>query len=208
MEERGRSWEVQGRRVEVADLEWIAQYVAENPSARRKRIAITLCEHWEWKNGRGHLKEMAARSLLNKPADRGLVELPRLRKWVRRNASEGCGAADAPRPGAPIEGSLAGLQPLCVEIVEQGNDHQKRWAGYPRHYHYLGLHIDGENIGYPGRSSAGSMRTGKQSTATDFNGWKRSWIRSVLLARATAPQTGWRWAGHEVVRDRIGGTAF
>jgi hypothetical protein len=148
MEEPESRWKVQGRWVTTSDLEWIRHYRSAHPKARRKRIAIALCEHWEWRNGRGHLKEMAARSLLNKLADQGLAELPALRQWVRRNASEGRSAAEIPSAGVPINGSLADLQPLSVQVVEDGTADQQRWAGYLRGYHYLGLSIVGENVGY------------------------------------------------------------
>lgn len=148
MEERESRWKVQGRWVTTSDLEWIRRYRCAHPEARRKRIAIALCEHWEWRNGRGHLKEMAARSLLNKLADQGLAELPALRQWVRRNASEGRSAAEVPRAGVPIKGPLADLQPLSVQVIQDGNVVHRRWAGYLRGYHYLGLSIVGENVGY------------------------------------------------------------
>lgn len=148
MKKQESGWRVQGRWVTTSDLEWISYYISVHPQARRKRIAIALCERWEWRNGRGHLKEMAARSLLNKLSDQGLAELPPLRAWVRRNASEGRSAAEIPRAGVPIEGSLADLQPLSVQVIQDGNALHRRWAGYLRGYHYLGLSIVGENIGY------------------------------------------------------------
>jgi hypothetical protein len=148
MEEQERGWQVQGRWVTASDLEWIRQYRSAHPNARRKRIAIALCEQWCWQNGRGHLKEMAARALLNKLADDGLVELPALRQWVRRNAPEGRSPAEVPSPGELIEGRLADLQPLSVHVVHDGDVHNRRWAGYLRGYHYLGLSIVGENMRY------------------------------------------------------------
>ena len=142
-----RSWHIQGRDVTDSDLEWIRGYRQTHPEARRKRIAIALCEHWGWCNGRGHLKEMAARALLNRLADRGHVELPPLRQWIRRNEAVGRAAAPVPPVDEAIEGALSSLQPLSVRLVEDGDEHD-RWAGYLRGYHYLGLSIVGENIGY------------------------------------------------------------
>lgn len=147
MQRQKDSWLVQGRQVTESDLEWIRSYWHAHPEARRKRIAIALCEHWGWYNGRGHLKEMAARALLNRLADLGLVELPPLRQWNRRNEAVGRAAAAVPPAGKAIEGGLSSLQPLNVRLVEAG-DVQDRWAGYLRGYHYLGLNIVGENIGY------------------------------------------------------------
>ena len=147
MNEQGRSWRIQGRDVTDSDLEWIRGYRQAHPGARRKRIAIALCEHWGWSNGRGHLKEMAARALLNRLADQGLVDLPPLRQWIRRNAAVGRAAAPVPPVGEAINGVLSSLQPLSVRSVENGEEYD-RWAGYLRGYHYLGLSIVGENIGY------------------------------------------------------------
>ena len=147
MQGQARSWHVQGREVTDSDLCWIKCYRETHPEARRKRIAIALCEHWQWRNGRGHLKEMAARSLLNRLSDQGLVELPALRSWVRRNEAVGRAPAEVLPPGEAIEEVLSALQPLRVHLVEEGPGHH-RWAGYLRGYHYLGLSIVGENIGY------------------------------------------------------------
>lgn len=147
MQRQKGSWLVQGRQVTESDLDWIRSYWQAHPAARRKRIATALCEHWEWYNGRGHLKEMAARALLNRLADQGLVELPPLRQWNRRNEAAGRAAAPVPPAGKAIEGGLSSLQPLNVRLVEAGAV-QDRWAGYLRGYHYLGLSIVGENIGY------------------------------------------------------------
>jgi len=141
-------WIVQGRELCREDLQWISQYVTDHPEARRKRIAMVLCEHWGWKNGRGHWKEMAARELLNKLADRGLVQLPPLRKWVRRNEAKGRGAVDRPAEGRRIEGMFCEFAPFDLKLVEQGSQAWDRWAGYLRHYHYLGLRVVGENMGY------------------------------------------------------------
>jgi len=139
---------LQGRAISPEDLAWIARYVLDHPGHPRKRIAQALCEHWEWRNGRGHWKEMAARSLLNKLADRGLVKLPPLRLWIRRQAATGRGAAEKPPAGSAITGALRDLLPVRVQLVQEGSTTWQAWAAYLRHYHYLGLHIVGENLGY------------------------------------------------------------
>lgn len=163
-----RSWHVQGRDVTDSDLEWIRCYRQAHPEARRKRIAIALCEHWGWYNGRGHLKEMAARALLKRLADRGLVELPPLRQWIRRNEAVGRAAAPVPPAGEAIKGALSSLQPLSVRLVEDGDRHD-RWAGYLRGYHYLGLSIVGEQYPIPdpalGQGSASGQSCARHDTA-------------------------------------------
>ena len=163
MEEHGSCRKVQGRWVTDSDLEWIRQYRSEHPEARRKRIAIELCEHWQWRNGRGHLKEMAARSLLNKLADRGLAELPALRQWTRRKEPEGRSCAEVPCSGAPIECRLADLQPLSVHLVQDGDWVHRRWAGYLRGY--LPHHAHPVQMAQP-QEPAQSIQLGELPTST------------------------------------------
>jgi hypothetical protein len=40
------------------------------------------------------------------------------------------------------------VQPLRVELIRSGTAAWKRWAFYLQTYHYLGLRVVGENIGY------------------------------------------------------------
>ena len=57
---------IQGRRLSEAELEFIRQLLAENPSWHRTRLSRELCTRWDWRNDRGCLKDMACRSLLLK----------------------------------------------------------------------------------------------------------------------------------------------
>jgi hypothetical protein len=105
-------------------------------------------------DGRGRLKDFAARSLLLKLAAQGQVQLPLLQTPKRR----------APRGVAPWpeweepgrwEAELAGVQPLRAEPVEAGSAAARRWAFYLHRYHYLGLRVVGENLGYLVRAADG-----------------------------------------------------
>ncbi|MBE7503073.1 MAG: DUF4338 domain-containing protein [Verrucomicrobiales bacterium] len=50
---------------------------------------------------------------------------------------------------------MAGLQPLQVERVEAGTEAAGRWRFYLHRYHYLGLRVVGENLGYLVRAATG-----------------------------------------------------
>jgi len=105
-------------------------------------------------DGRGRLKDFAARSLLLKLAAQGQVRLPPLQTQKRRAPR---GVAPWPQWEEPgrWEADLAGLQPLQVERVEAGTEAARRWRFYLHRYHYLGLRVVGENLGYLVRAGAG-----------------------------------------------------
>lgn len=67
---------IQGRRIESAQIEQIRQLLADHPDWSRKRLSQELARVWNWRNGVGRLKDMAARSLLLKLEQRGWVLLP------------------------------------------------------------------------------------------------------------------------------------
>ena len=55
---------IQGRPVAAPELETIRQWLGENPHWSRWRLSRELAQRWDWRNGAGQLKDMAARTLL------------------------------------------------------------------------------------------------------------------------------------------------
>lgn len=138
---------VQGRRLGQEDLSWLVRWVDDHPQWSRKRLARELCEHWEWRDQRGRLKDFAARSLLLKLEAQGHLRLPALQVQKRR----------APRLVARLpqwqqpqtwEASLGQIRPVKLELICAGSATAVRWAFYLDHYHYLKLRVVGENLGY------------------------------------------------------------
>jgi hypothetical protein len=146
--------ELQGRRITGAELTWLSDWIAEHPQWSRKRLARELCQRWQWVDGRGRLKDFAARSLLLKLEGRGVVKLPPLRLYNRRPAR---GAPTREWWEEPVvwEASLAEISPLRIESVTPGTEAHQRWRFYLHHYHYLGLAVVGENMGYLARDAQG-----------------------------------------------------
>jgi hypothetical protein len=133
-----------------ADLHDLRQWVAENSHWSRWRLSRELATRWEWRNGAGVLKDMAARTLLVKLAQRGWLALPE-RRQVPTNRMR-CGAPPAgawPEPSEPIAGPLAALKPLSLQEVS-GQPPARAWvkAALAR-FHYLGFGgAVGENLQY------------------------------------------------------------
>jgi hypothetical protein len=61
---------IQGRWLGVEDLEALRRLIAEHPRWSRRRLSIALCEALNWRTASGQLKDMSARLLLNKLAER------------------------------------------------------------------------------------------------------------------------------------------
>src|SRR5438094_324144 len=71
---------VQGRQVTESNLQEIRELLAAHPAWSRRRLSEALCEQWNWCNGAGLRKDMAARTLLLKLHQRGLIALPARRQ--------------------------------------------------------------------------------------------------------------------------------
>jgi len=141
---------VQGRRLDGPELETLRQWVSEHPAWSRRRLSVELASRWDWRNGAGQLKDMAARTLLLKLHQRGLVELPP-RRQVPTNRMR-CPAPELPlweAPAAAVAGALADLGPLQVQEVSREAAGRAWVKAALSRYHYLGFNgAVGENLQY------------------------------------------------------------
>lgn len=142
-----RETTVQGRRIEAGELARLQIWIDENPQWSRKQIARELCRRWEWVDGRGRLKDFAARSLLLKLEGRGQVKLPALRTQFRRVRPKVASLEQWEEPPS-WTASLGQIAPVRLEQIQAGSPAAKRWAYYLERYHYLGFRVVGENVGY------------------------------------------------------------
>jgi len=138
---------IQGRLVQAEEIDWLREWMGLHPQWSRKRLARELCLQWQWYDGRGRMKDFAARSLLLKLEAQKFITLPPLQASKRR-ARRGVAALahwqDPPVLGAVLEQ----VQPLRIELVKAGTADQRAWAFYLERYHYLGLRVVGENVSY------------------------------------------------------------
>ena len=172
---------IQGRWLDEADIRGLGQWIESRLGWSRKRIAKGLCELWDWRNNRGHLKDFAARSLLLKLEAEGRIMLPPLQENQRREPRKVQGLVDWKQPVVEMK-SLEELKPLGLKIVGAGTQLWKRWAYYLERFHYLGLRIVGEYLGYLIQDCRGSdvacllfgAAAWKCSVRDRFLGWKSS----------------------------------
>jgi Domain of unknown function (DUF4338) len=147
---------VQGRRIGSAEIAEIQELIERNRLWSRHRISLALDQQWEWYAASGQLKDMAARSLLLKLHQRGLITLPpRRRAPVTRRADPGPDLFDC-LPAQPVVASLSSLRPLQILVVGRKERGYHLFQRYLSQYHYLGYGGPvGENIGYLIRSCTG-----------------------------------------------------
>ena len=148
---------IQGREIRLADVGLIRDWLQAHPGSNRTRLSRELCAAWNWRNGAGRLKDMAARSLLLKLEARGEIQLP-----PRRTASVNAlrnrqTLSIEPEPEA-IEGPLSHFQPVGLQLVAEGTAEARLFKFLLQRYHYLGLrNCVGENLKYLARDRHGRV---------------------------------------------------
>lgn len=127
---------LQGRTIRLDDVLAIQRLRAEEPGLSRYRLSRRLCELWDWRDPKGQLKDMAARTLLLKLEQRGWITLPAKRRaspnrmrhkqvgWVEHGTE-------------PIHGPLTTLLPLAVQEVSQRAAERRLFECLLHRYHYL-----------------------------------------------------------------------
>ena len=71
---------IQGRRISGVEIAQIRELLEHNPQWSRWRVSQALAQSWQWYAASGQLKDMAARTLLLKLHERGLIVLPERRR--------------------------------------------------------------------------------------------------------------------------------
>lgn len=139
---------LQGRDLRESDIAFIRQLIADHPHWHRRRLSIELCEAWNWRNGRGLLKDMAGRSLMLKLHERGIIVLPPRRR-APPNRMKDTRIEAVPHDTTPIRDQLIHLQPLKVCLLPPKDSRQALFAHLLARYHYLSFTSTvGENLKY------------------------------------------------------------
>jgi hypothetical protein len=147
---------VQGRRIGSLEIGEIQGLIEANPLWSRWRLSVALAQRWQWYATSGQLKDMAARSLLLKLHERGLIVLPeRRRAPVTRRLEATPDLLDL-LPPQPVEASLSSVRPLRIQVVGPRQPNHHTFQRYLAQHHYLSYRGPvGENIGYLIQSCTG-----------------------------------------------------
>ena len=146
---------IQGRALHAEDTELIRSLLAEHGDWCRTRISEELCRLWDWRNGQGRFKDMAARTLLLKLERAGLIQLPK-RRCPSSNGLRNRNPPLVAHATESIRCALRDLRPLTVSIVEPGSADLRLFNCLLSRYHYLGhRNTVGENMRYLVRDRTG-----------------------------------------------------
>lgn len=149
---------VQGRRLSDADILRIRELIACNPGWSRRRLSEALCAEWQWRNGRGLTKDMAARTLLLKLHAHGLISLPPRRQIPTNRMACLLKAAPQQWDSTPLTGTLREVGPLNVKEVSTDSTARNLFAAALADFHYLGCRgTVGENLQYTGTDRKGRL---------------------------------------------------
>jgi hypothetical protein len=156
--------------------------MTRHPDWHRTALSRHLCQVWDWRDGTGRLKDMAARTLLLKLQARGLIELPPARSCTARPCARAPASGQLAllgARGAPIEGPLHAVQPVRLEVAQDLRA-RRRVAGLLAQYHYRGFNgAVGQNIQYRAQDGQGrevavmvfGAAAWKVAVRDEFIGW-------------------------------------
>ena len=149
---------IQGRPIGATELDQVRDLLTSHPDWSRWRLSRELAALWNWRNGAGLLKDMAARTLLLKLEQRGWLELPPRRTTSPNRMRQ----KRLPQPGlaavqAPVTGGLKELLPLHISECSHADKAPGQRALFDallHQHHYLGHRSSvGENLQYLIRDS-------------------------------------------------------
>ena len=139
---------IQGRVVTPTVLAQVRGLIGAQPQWSRRRLALELCRQWQWHNAAGQIKDMAARSFLDKLEARGWIGLPPRQQRGGPGFAPRLGALPPPPP-AELRESLAQLRPLQFQVCGARQPLAARFNAYLARDHYLPYRSTvGENLAY------------------------------------------------------------
>jgi len=144
---------IQGRRIGPDEVEQVRQLLAEHPHWSRRRLSQELATLWNWRNGAGQLKDMAARTLLLKLEQRGWIGLPPRRTMPsNRMRHKQLPPPDLAAPRPPVTEPLTQMLPLAISEcshLDRAAGQQVLFDALLHQHHYLSHRSSvGENLQY------------------------------------------------------------
>ncbi len=147
-----------GRSVTQADVAFIRDLIADNPTASRKVLSRKLCQAWNWVQPNGTVRDMVCRGLMLALHRAGHIELPPVRRVMPNPLLERRRPAEVLIDTTPLRAALADIQPIEFRQVRRTRE-EALFNSLIECYHYLNYtHPVGEHLKYlcyaPGRPIA------------------------------------------------------
>ncbi len=139
---------MQGRLLQTGDLLWIGSLISSHPDWNRSKLSRHIATQWEWRNPAGQLKDIAARTMLRKLEQRGLLSLPPRQSSPPHSRQSQRSIEPVLHASDPITAPLAQLRPLQLRLVDDSCS-RALFAHLLHTYHYLSYSRPvGENVGF------------------------------------------------------------
>lgn len=124
------------RQLHTDDIASIKAFIAQHSHRGRSYISRELCKGWNWVQPNGKLKEYAARDLLLRLEEQGLVALPP-RICQKNNLKPKVFEQIPLFTKKVLEGTITGYENLTIQVVKDPQE-SYLWSYLLHHYHYLG----------------------------------------------------------------------
>jgi hypothetical protein len=125
---------VRGREFTESDIAQIRSIVADNGGASRRRLSLMICEHLNWRQANGHLKDRACRDVLLRLDRQGIIKLP-CSVYTYNTQHAGVKRLDFCEPDDEMFGAIHEFDPPVFELVT--NQTQRvLWNYLIDRYHY------------------------------------------------------------------------
>lgn len=129
-------FQYRSRKLHTDDIAFIKVLVDRHFLRGRSYISRELCKSWNWMQSNGKLKEYAARDLLLRLEEQGLVALPpRIRP--KNNLKPKVFAQIPLFVKKTLEGAITEYETLTIQVVK-GPQESYLWGYLLHRYHYLG----------------------------------------------------------------------
>ena len=128
----------QGRRFKRKTIQTIKETVELLPGNSRSELALTICEHLNWRSAKGTLARTACLRMLERLEKLDILTLPPKRLNMQRiipKPVEDRGPETDPAP--PVIADIRERAPIALEAVS-GRHRAALWNGFVARYHYLG----------------------------------------------------------------------
>ena len=122
-----------GRRFTRKQLTRVQETVSAFPNLSCNELALTICEHLDWKTPRGRYKVPQCLEMLDQLEANGIIRLPPTRPKRKPERSRPAFVA----PEAAIETDLRALGPITLQLATTEED-RALWRRYMESHHYLG----------------------------------------------------------------------
>jgi hypothetical protein len=131
-------YHIRNRRIDEAELQIIRQFINAHWARGRSFISRRLCEHWDWRQPNGFIKDQACRALLLKLEQKGEIQLPpplvNRRVWNKRKPAS---FPSFTYDQTPMAGTISCFDTLTLKMV-RWSPLEKMWDDLISTYHYLG----------------------------------------------------------------------